>query len=231
MVAVTRSEEGPAGPGVETADAGDPDREVLARVAAGDVEAFSSLVERHQDRLLAVCQRLLGDREAARDAVQEVFLRAYRKAGSFRPRAKVSTWLYRIAVNHCLNRLRRRKLARFLPLDDPADRDGEAAPAELPAAEGADPLAALEARRRWVRVLRAVDELPPGQRAVLVLARFEGLAYKEIAEVLGITLGAVESRLVRAMRRLDAALAEELAGAPPAQASAPPGVAERGGGR
>jgi len=228
---VTRSEEGPAGAGVEAAVADDPDRVVLARVAAGDVEAFSAVVERHQDRLLSACQRLLGNREAARDAVQEVFLKAYRSAGSFRPRGKVSTWLYRIAVNHCLNRLRRRRLARFLPLEAPADEGGEGPPADLPAAEGADPLAALEARRRWARVRRAVDALPPGQRAALVLARFEGLAYKEIAEVLGVTVGAVESRLVRAMRRLDAALAEELAGAPPAQAPASPGVAERGGGR
>ena len=234
MVAVTRSEEGPAGPHLEVAAAAgadDPDREVLAQVAAGDVEAFSTIVERHRDRLLSVCQRLLGDREAARDAVQEVFLKAYRKAGSFRPRGKVSTWLYRIAVNHCLNRLRRRRLARFLPFEGPAGAGGESAPAELLAAEGADPLATLEARRRWGRVRRAVEALPPGQRAVLVLARFEGLAYKEIAEVLGITVGAVESRLVRAMRRLDAALAEELAGTATPQASAAPGVAQRGGGR
>lgn len=187
----------------------DPDRELLARVAAGDVNAFEPLVERHQDRLIAVCQRLLGDREAARDAAQEVFLKAFRKAGDFEPRAQVSTWLYRIAVNHCLNLLRRRRLARFLPWGSAGgEGDEERAPAFDPPDEAADPETALAARRRWQRVRRAIDALPPGQRAVLVLVRFEGLAYKEAAEALGISLGAVESRLMRALRHLDAALAQ-----------------------
>jgi RNA polymerase sigma-70 factor (ECF subfamily) len=186
----------------------DPDRELLARVAAGDVDAFEPLVERHQDRLIAVCQRLLGDREAARDAAQEVFLKAFRKAGDFEPRAQVSTWLYRIAVNHCLNVLRRRRLAKLLPWGVTGSETDDAAPAFDPADEAADPETALAARRRWQRVRRAIDALPPGQRAVLVLVRFEGLAYKEAAEALGISLGAVESRLMRALRHLDAALAQ-----------------------
>jgi RNA polymerase sigma-70 factor (ECF subfamily) len=190
--------------------AGDPDREALARVAAGDVEAFQPLVERHQDRLIAVCQRLLGDREAARDAAQEVFLKAFRKAGDFEPRAQVSTWLYRIAVNHCLNVLRRRRIARFLPWAGDAGGEEEA-PAFDPPDEAADPETALVSRRRWQRTRRAIDRLPPGQRAVLVLVRFEGLAYKEAAAALGISPGAVESRLVRALRNLDAALAQDSA--------------------
>jgi RNA polymerase sigma-70 factor, ECF subfamily len=190
--------------------ADDPDREVLARVAAGDVEAFEPLVERHQERIVAVCQRLLGDREAARDAAQEVFLKAFRKAGDFEPRAQVSTWLYRIAVNHCLNLLRRRRLARFVPWSGGGAGGGEEeAPAFDPPDEAADPETALAARLRWQRVRRAIDRLPPGQRAVLVLVRFEGLAYREAAEALGISLGAVESRLMRALRNLDAALAQE----------------------
>lgn len=195
-------------PPAAAADA--PDRQALARVAAGDVDAFQPLVERHQDRLIAVCQRLLGDREAARDAAQEVFLKAFRKAGDFEPRAQVSTWLYRIAVNHCLNRLRRRRIARFLPWSG-GDGGEEEAPAFDPPDEAADPETALAARRRWQRVRRAIDRLPPGQRAVLVLVRFEGLAYKEAAEALGISLGAVESRLVRALRNIAAALAQDSA--------------------
>lgn len=189
---------------------GDPDREALARVAAGDVDPFQPLVERHQDRLIAVCQRLLGDREAARDAAQEVFLKAFRKAGDFEPRAQVSTWLYRIAVNHCLNVLRRRRIARFLPWGG-GDGGEEEAPAFDPPDEAADPETALASRRRWQRVRRAIDRLPPGQRAVLVLVRFEGLSYKEAAAALGISPGAVESRLVRALRNLDAALAQDSA--------------------
>ena len=180
----------------------DPGWEALARVAAGDAGAFSLLVERHQERLLHLCERLLGDAEDARDAAQEVFLKAFRKAGEVRPQGQVYTWLYRIAVNHCLNRLRRRKLVRFLRWEDPEDRD---APAFDPPDPGADPAAALEARRRWQATRRAIGQLPENQRAVLVLVRFEGLSYKQAAEVLGITEGAVESRLFRAMRRIETA--------------------------
>lgn len=223
MEAVIRGGEGPqvreatAADDAPPAAAGsDADREALARVAAGDADAFRGLVERHQDRLVAVCHRLLGDREAARDAAQEVFLKAFRKAGDFEPRAQVSTWLYRIAVNHCLNLLRRRRIARFLPWGGAGgagrgEGGEDEAPAFDPPDEAPGPEAAVEARRRWQRVRRAIEALPPGQRAVLVLVRFEGLAYKEAAEALGITLGAVESRLIRALRNLDAALAQDSA--------------------
>lgn len=180
-------------------EAVDPDWEVLARVSAGDVEAFGGLVERHQERLLRLCERMLSDPEEARDAAQEVLLKAFRNAGSYRPRGQVFTWLYRIAVNHCLNRLRRRKLARFLPFAGGAEED---APVFDPPDGAPDPAAALAARRRWRATARALARLPASQRAVVVLARFEGLAYRQIAEVLGITEGAVESRLVRAMRNL-----------------------------
>lgn len=185
----------------------EPDHRVLQRVADGDVEAFAVLVERHQERLLRVCRRMLGDPEEARDAAQEVFLKAYRKAESFRPRGRVYTWLYRIAMNHCLNQLRRRRVVRFLQFaapDDPDDGDG--LPVLDPASGAPGPEETLEARRRWRRARRAIAGLPPNQRAVLVLAKFEGLAYKEIAEVLGVSLSAVESRLFRAMRNLEAEL-------------------------
>ncbi len=191
----------------------DSDAEILTEVAAGDARGFEALVCRHQDRLLGLCERFLGDREEARDAVQEVFLKAYRKAGSFRPEARVSTWLYRIAVNHCLNRLRRRKVVRFLSFGalERGDGEGEGELRVLdPPDRRPDPEAVLETRRRWQATRRRIAELPEGQRAVLVLARFEGLSYKEIAAVLGITVGAVESRLFRAMRRLEAA--QEIAG-------------------
>jgi RNA polymerase sigma-70 factor (ECF subfamily) len=180
----------------------DPGWALLARVAAGDDGAFTELVEAHQDRLLRLCERLLADAEEARDAAQEVFLKTYRKAATFRPQGQVYTLLYRIAVNHCLNRLRRRRLVRFVRWEPAEEHE---APAFDPPDGAPDPAAALESRRRWEATRKAIAGLPSGQRAVLVLARFEGLSYRQIAEVLGITEGAVESRLFRAMRRLETA--------------------------
>lgn len=202
---------GPAPPARD--EAADLDREALRRVAAGDPEPFAVLVEHHQERLLRVCRRMLGDGEEARDAAQEVFLKAYRAAARYEPRGQVYTWLYRIAVNHCLNRLRRRRVVRFLPWADAGGGDGgdggDDAPPFDPPTDAADPEAQLASRRRWRRARRAIAGLPPNQRAVLVLARFEGLSYKEIAEILGISLGAVESRLFRAVRNLESALGPE----------------------
>jgi len=182
--------------------AADPGWEVLARVAAGEADAFAELVDLYQHRLLRLCERLLGDPEEARDAAQEVFLKAYRKAGDLRPQGQLYTWLYRIATNHCLNRLRRRRLVRFTRLGDAEEED--AAPLDPPD-EAPDPAAALEARRLWQATRRAIAALPANQRAVLILVRFEGLSYRQAAEVLGISEGAVESRLFRAMRRLEGA--------------------------
>ncbi|MCH9650507.1 MAG: sigma-70 family RNA polymerase sigma factor [Deltaproteobacteria bacterium] len=177
----------------------DRDRKVLARVAAGDAEAFGFLVDRHQRRLLHLCERILGNPEDARDAAQEVFLKVYRKAATFQPRGQVFTWLYRIATNHCLNQLRRRRIVRFVGLSSGSDE----APCELdPPDSGVDPEAALEIRQAWHRTRLSMSRLPANQRVVLVLAKFEGLTYREIAEVLEISEGAVESRLFRAMRRL-----------------------------
>ena len=178
----------------------DTDLELIARVGQGDGHAFARLVERHQDRLVRVCGRLLADPEEARDAVQDVFLKAFRSLGRFEPRGQVFTWLYRIAVNHCLNRLRRRRLARFVPLL--ARSEGEDSATFEPSDERPGPEAVLDARERWAAVRRGISRLPPGQRVVLLLARLEGLSQREIAESLGITEGAVESRLVRAMRTL-----------------------------
>jgi RNA polymerase sigma factor (sigma-70 family) len=179
----------------------DPGWEALARVAAGEADAFAAVVEAHQERLLRLCERLLGDAEEARDAAQEVFLKTFRKAAELRPQGQLYTWLYRIAVNHCLNKLRRRRLVRFLRFEaEPEEPD---APTFDPPDAGPDPATELDARQRWRATRNAIAKLPDNQRTVLILARFEGLSYRQIAEVLGITEGAVESRLFRAMRRIE----------------------------
>lgn len=186
---------------LERVEPADPERDwrLLERAADGDEEAFARLVEAHQGRLVRLCERLLHDREEACDAAQEVFIKAFRKARSLEPRGQLYTWLYRVATNNCLNRLRRRRIVRFLPLV--ADEGGRGARRD-PADPAPDADRRLEARRRWSETRRAISRLPPSQRTVLVLARFEGRSYREIAELLGISVGAVEGRLFRALRKL-----------------------------
>jgi len=192
---------------LERSEVEDSGWELLERVAAGDEEAFARLMRQHQDRVLAVCQRMLGNRAQAEDATQEVFLKAYRQAGKLKIRGQLYTWLYRVAVNHCLNRLRRRRIVRFVPLVGPGESDEPTRVLE-PVDGGIDPEQALAARRRWRDTERMIATLPANQRAVLMLAKFEGLSYREIAAVLEISEGAVESRLFRAMRTLREAAQE-----------------------
>jgi RNA polymerase sigma-70 factor (ECF subfamily) len=185
----------------------DPDWEVLRRVAAGDVESFGAFVGRQQRSVHQLCFRMLGDAEAAADATQDILLKVFRQAGSFEPRGKVSTWLYRIAVNHCLNKLRRRRLVRFLSFGELGGSDAESGEEQEldPADDGPDAEERLRTRERWQATRQALDALPENQRTVVLLSKFEGLSQREIADVLGISEGAVESRLVRAMRTLTAA--------------------------
>jgi RNA polymerase sigma-70 factor (ECF subfamily) len=187
---------------LERSGAEDPGWSLLEQVAQGDAEAFDALMRQHQDRVLAVCLRMLGNRAEAEDAAQEVFVKMYHQAGQLEPRGQVYTWLYRVAMNHCLNQLRRRKIVRFLPLATGRPREDDA-PLEIePREPSADPEQVAEARERWTRTERSIAALPDNQKAVLILARFEGLSYRDIAQTLEITEGAVESRLVRAMRNL-----------------------------
>jgi RNA polymerase sigma-70 factor (ECF subfamily) len=168
------------------------DADLLAAHCAGDSEAFGELFRRHRDRMWAVALRTCGDREIAADAVQDGFLAAFRRADSFRGDAAVTTWLHRIIVNACLDRLRRRRLTTPLPDYDTietADRRDDHASTE----------AALDVRA-------ALARLPEGQRVALVLVDMHGMGVAEAAEVLGVAEGTVKSRCARGR----AALAELL---------------------
>ena len=158
------------------------DTELMAAHVAGDPEAFGELVRRHRDRLWAVALRTLGDREEAADAVQEALLSAFRRADTFRGDSAVTTWLHRIVVNACLDRIRRRSARPTTPLGDidPPQRGDESAAAEL-----------------RVDVDRALASLPEGQRLALVLVDLQGLPVAEAAQILGVAEGTVKSRCAR----------------------------------
>ena len=164
------------------------DRALLDRHVGGDSAAFSELVRRHQDRLWAVALRTLGDREEAADAVQDALLSAYRAAGGFRGDAKVSTWLHRIVVNACLDRVRRQQARPTVPLPDD-DR-------HLAAGD------ALANRELATDLGRALATLPTEQRLAIVLVDAQGYPVDEVARLLAIPVGTVKSRCSRGRARL-----------------------------
>lgn len=165
--------------GVREAD----DRDLLAAHCAGHPDAFAELFRRHRDRMWAVALRTTGDREMAADAVQEAFLSAFRRAESFRGDAQVTTWLHRIVVNACLDRLRRLRAT--------SDLD------ELPQAVLADPRDHRHAVEVGIAVRAALRTLPEGQAAALVLVDMHGLPVAEAADILGVAQGTVKSRCAR----------------------------------
>jgi RNA polymerase sigma-70 factor (ECF subfamily) len=165
----------------------DDDRELVRRYLAGEAEAFSTLVERHRDRLYRVCLRILGDADDAADAVQDAFMSALRKLGTFRGEALFSTWLHRIGVNACYDILRRRARGPVLHAIDPAD-----------APEPADPSADLVDEIAGTRDAAAALALIPDEfRVALVLADVEDLPYDRIAQILDVPVGTVKSRVHR----------------------------------
>jgi RNA polymerase sigma-70 factor, ECF subfamily len=164
--------------------------ELLTRVVSGDREAFDAVMRNHQDRVFSVCLRIMGDRERALDATQDTFLTVFRKAGQFQGRSAVGTWIYRIAVNTCYDQLRKQKRRRTDPMPDHVE------PADYSAEEAVD-----SAGMRH-EIQRALAALPPDFRSAVVLADIEGLGLPEVAEVLGVPVGTVKSRVFRGRRIL-----------------------------
>ena len=166
------------------------DADLISAHAAGDPYAFSELVKRHRDRMWAVALRTLRDPEEAADALQEAFISAFRAASSFRAESQVTTWLHRIVVNACLDRMRRRQTRPTVPLP-------EAGPGEPVA-----PRDAMSDRETSLMVQAALMELPEEQRAPIVLVDVEGYSVAETAQMLGIAEGTVKSRCARGRAKL-----------------------------
>ena len=171
-----------------------PDAELVARYAGGDQTAARALTERHVPHLYALARRMLGDAAEAEDVTQEAMLRLWRIAPRWEDRAAVGTWLYRVASNLCLDRLRARRRLSDDAVPEQAD-------------ESAGVLARLQAGDRAAALHQALAMLPERQRLAIVLRHFEELSNPEIAEMLELSVEAVESLLARGRRTLAAALA------------------------
>ena len=174
------------------------DTELVGACVAGDRGAFDTLVRRHQRHVYQLCYRFVGNHEDASELAQDTFVRAYRALSSFKGDAAFGTWIHRIGVNLCLNRV-----SRKTPQNEPL-ADVDRTPA---AGEGAE--AAVIRQERAARVRAAIAQLPDKQRATLILRTYQDLSHEEIAKVLGSTVGAAKTNLFHALRRLREILTDD----------------------
>lgn len=198
------------------------DAEAIQHLGGGDIDALRVLYDRHRTKVYQLGCRYLGDPAEAEDLVQQVFIKVHDAAPKFRGEARVSTWLYRIAVNAALERKRRQRtvsiedvhplgaaaLAGGATLDVEERSGWSYRPAMASAEADADPERAAERRSMQRRLNDALEELSPSQRLAFVLRHWEGMSIREIAEVLGAAEGTVKSHLFRAVRTLRVELAD-----------------------
>jgi RNA polymerase sigma-70 factor (ECF subfamily) len=175
------------------------DEKLMAETAQGDEYAFELLVKRHQSRILNLIFRFIGNRTQARDLAQEVFIRVWQAAPRYKPHAKFTTWTYRVATNLCLNELKSSDKKKLFLGGSPAEA-GRISNEEGDVSPSAEDLLLAEERSR--QVSDALQSLPENQRMALILKRYDNLSYHEIAKIMGCSVSAVESLLVRAKRNL-----------------------------
>ncbi|MCU0698515.1 MAG: sigma-70 family RNA polymerase sigma factor [Myxococcaceae bacterium] len=176
------------------------DRVLISKLRRGDASAFEQLVRTHQDRVYDFCVRMLNDREEAFDLTQEIFLSIHQNVDKFRADAKLTTWIFRISRNHCLNRLKylkRRGRGR-------SDEFGESNEKVISDSMGGSttPDEVVTRKREKQLVHQAIEELDEEQRSLVVLRDVEGLSYEEIMEITELPEGTVKSRLHRAREKL-----------------------------
>jgi RNA polymerase sigma-70 factor (ECF subfamily) len=181
------------------AGAPEEDSALVRAVQAGDKAAFDGLVLRHKDKLFNLVYWFLGDYEEANDCAQETFIKAFKSIRQFRFESAFTTWLYRIANNTCKNRLRSsayRWKNKTVSLENP-EGYGKGNPSLEIQDDAPSPVSDLEKKERVLLIQEAINALPEDQNRVVVLRDIQGLSYEEIAEITGLNLGTVKSRLAR----------------------------------
>jgi RNA polymerase sigma-70 factor (ECF subfamily) len=174
----------------EMTDRADRDIELIDRYLTGDSDAFNELVAAHEDRVFAICLRMLRNREAALDATQDTFLTVFRKADRYKAQAAFSTWLYRVTVNTCYDHLRREKRKK-------ADRLPETY--DPPDPQATDAFDSVEVRPD---IESALAQLSPEFRSVVVLVDLQGMSLEQASDTLEVPTGTIKSRLFRARKQL-----------------------------
>lgn len=179
--------------------------DLLISLHEGDHQAFTNMIEQHTPRLLAIARRFLRSEDDCQDALQEAFLSAYKGLASFHGQSQLGTWLHRIVVNACLMKLRKQSRRSMLPLDDLLPDQGDVASLVADDVD-ADP---LERDEQYELVHRYLRELPDSYREIILLRNIEEQSTEEVAIRLGITTGAVKTRLHRAHQALKSIMVHE----------------------
>jgi RNA polymerase sigma-70 factor (ECF subfamily) len=175
-------------------DRADLDVELIDRYLRGDIEAFNELMEAHENRVFAICLRMLRDRDAALDATQDTFLTVFRKVDRYKATAAFSTWLYRVTVNTCYDHLRRQKRKQ-------ADRLPETH--DVPDPRSEDEFSAVDVRPQ---IEAALADLSPEFKAAVVLVDLQGMSIEQASDTLEVPTGTIKSRLFRARKQLSQSL-------------------------
>jgi RNA polymerase sigma-70 factor, ECF subfamily len=199
-----RSDSSPAGKSEEDAE----DVRLMGLVSRGDTAAFQDLVERHQTLVLGTVARMLGSNSDVEDIAQQVFIRVWKSAGRYVPRAKFTTWLLKITRNLVFNELRRWKRRAQVPMQ--TDVEEKEMPLKDETAQAPD--AALLESELQQAIEQAISQLPEVQRMAVILRRYEDLSYQQIGEILDLSVPAVKSVLFRARTELRARLSSYLNG-------------------
>ncbi len=185
------------------------DEELIRQFQQGNEQAFDELVRRYQGQVHSTCYRFLNDVQDSQDAAQDIFVKVYAAVRQFKPEAKFSTWLYRVIINHCLNVLRARKRRQWLSTFTSREKRGILDHFSV-ADEDGNPGTDLEKAERIRAVRRAIDSLNSEQKTAVILHRYQGLSYQEIADIMQTSIASVESRLHRAKLALGRMLADYL---------------------
>lgn len=173
------------------------DLEILKKFKKGETLAFGELVLKYQDRIYNLCRHMLGNAHEAEDAAQDTFLKAYQKLKDFKPEASLYTWLYRIAVNTCLDYKKKPFFESFLRKSDEREEF-----VEEPSSDWPSPEKLYESKQLGIALHKSLGKLSLKLRTVIILKEIEGLSYEEISEILDVSVGTVKSRISRAREEL-----------------------------
>ena len=189
----------------------------MLQVASGDQAAFAALFDRHAQSVARFAYRFVGDSARAEELTQDIFVKVYRNARGYRPSAKFKTFLFKVAANHCLNEVRR---GEYRVKHTTHEAEAKATGREVPAPEASSPDEALHGRELEQAVGEAMAQMSERERAAFTMCRFEGMAYRDIADALAASEAAVKSLIHRATMAVARKLSELQAGAVPARSRA-----------